>query len=114
MTTLAPASPQVSDATAERFAELSQLPGEEWTGSDLALFIRHEIDRVNGPQLPVQQEGQIISGFFSRFGSNGVKIARHAFGPGGGMWCGAPVTVRRFAEGQDAYFAEPILRTIGI
>lgn len=119
MDTLAPASPQVNDVTGpslsvtgSRAAELSQIPEQEWTRADLAWFVRSEITRMNGPQLPIQQEDQIINEFFDRYGVMGVKIARHAFGFYDGMWRGAPVTVRRFAPGQDVYFAAPILREI--
>lgn len=119
MNTIAPASPQVSPVTESsltvterRSAELAQLPEPEWTPADLAQFVRREITRMNGPQLPVQQEDQIITGFFERYGVMSVKIARLVFGHYHGMWRDAPVTVRRFAPGQDVYFAEPILREI--
>jgi hypothetical protein len=119
MNTTALASPQVSNVTGSSLtvtepgpAEPSQLPEQEWTRADLARFIHREIARVNGPQLPVLQADEIITGFYARFGFNGVKIVRYVFGTLGGMWRGAPVTVRRFAPGQDMYFAEPILREI--
>jgi len=109
MSTLASASPQVSNVSG------SSLPvtDAEWTPALLARFVRDEITRRNGPQLPVQQESQIITGFFERYGEMSVKIVRYVFDVCGGMWRGAPVTVRRFAPGQDNYFAEPILREIG-
>lgn len=52
----------------------------------------------------------ILNGFFSRFGAeDGMAICHQAFNVHGGMWRGAPVTVARFAEGQDGYFALPLL-----
>lgn len=119
----ASASPQVNAVTGSSLmvtdrpeevhaAELLRRPAPEWTRADLARFVRAEITRANGPQLPVQREDEIITGFYSRFGFNGVQIAKYVFGTLGGMWRGAPVTVRRFAAGQDEFFAEPILREI--
>jgi hypothetical protein len=113
MQTSASASPQVNDVTGSSLTVTVPSAGAEMTPGALARFIRDEITRVNGPQLPVQQETEIITGFFERYGAKSVKIARYAFGTLGGMWRGAPVTVRRFAPGQDDYFAEPILREIG-
>lgn len=38
-----------------------------------------------------------------------MAVCEQVFGVHGGMWRGAPVTVRRFAENQDPYFATPLL-----
>jgi hypothetical protein len=107
------ASPQVIGVIEQSPAATAELPPERWTRADLARYIIGEIARVNGPQLPVQQTDQIITGFFERYGAMGVRIARLVFGRYQGMWRGAPVTVRRFDAGQDQYFAAPLIREIG-
>jgi hypothetical protein len=38
-----------------------------------------------------------------------MAVCEQAFGVHGGMWRGAPVTVRRFEGSQDPYFAGPLL-----
>lgn len=113
MDTLASASPQVNDVTGSSLTVTAGRPETEWSPAALARFVRAEITRANGPQLPVLRETEIINGFYTRFGFDAVKIASYVFGTLGGMWRGAPVTVRRFDEGQDVYFAQPILRLIG-
>jgi hypothetical protein len=128
MTTSAPASPQVNTVSSssltvtervdvtpvsERVAALAGKPAAEWTAEDFRVFVTDETLRLNGPQLPVQQAQQLMTGFFERFGSNAVKIVRHVFEVHSGMWRGAPVTVRRLAENQDQFFAAPILAEIG-
>jgi hypothetical protein len=109
----ASASPQVIDVTGSSLSATDERPPAEWTRADLARYIIGEIARVNGPQLPVQQTDQIITGFFERHGAMGVRIARLVFSRYQGMWRGAPVTVRRFDAGQDQFFAAPLIREIG-
>jgi hypothetical protein len=114
MNTIATASPQVSEVSGSGYAPTSPPAPEDWSAGDLARYIREQITLKNGPQLPVQQESEIIKGFYDRYGAAGVKIAWHVFNNCGGMWKGAPVTVRRFALGQDEYFAATIFREINV
>jgi hypothetical protein len=128
MTTSAPASPQVSNVTGSsltvtgrpgetpvspRAAALASKPAAEWTAEDFRGFVIAETLRMNGPQLPVQRADQLMTEFFERFGANAVKIVRQVFEAHGGMWRGAPVTVRRLAPSNDQFFAAPILAEIG-
>lgn len=88
------ASPQASGVTAGSFAA----------------HVLGEIARACGPQLPCYRSGEILSGFIARFGlDDGMAICDRAFSVHGGTWRGAPVTVARFADGQDDFFARPLL-----
>lgn len=102
--TVTPVSPEL--------AALAGKPDEEWTEADLALFITQETERLNGPQLPVADAAGILSGFWSRYGHDAVRIARRAFEAHQGQWRGAPVTLRRFADSQDGFFAGPLLAEV--
>lgn len=128
MTVPATASPQVSTVSessltvtgqagvppvSERVAALAARPATEWTAGDFRGFVIDEMLRRNGPQLSVQQADQLMTEFFGRFGADAVNIVRRVFEVHGGFWRGAPVTVRRFAQSQDVFFAEPILAEIG-
>lgn len=76
----------------------------------LAEHILAEITRTGGPQLPCYDAEEIVNGFLGRFSAAEVMaVCRQAFGVHGGMWRGAPVTVRRFRQSNDAYFALPLL-----
>ncbi|SRR5579859_3423546 len=80
------------------------------TSEALSAHILAEIARTCGSQLPCYRQDEILSSFFDRFGPEaGMAICEQAFGVHGGMWRGAPVTVRRFGESQDPYFANPLL-----
>lgn len=87
-------SPQAGEVTAESFAG----------------HVIGEIARTRGPQLPCYRSGEVLNGFLARFGlGDGMAICDRAFNGHGGMWRGAPVTVARFAAGQDDFFARPLL-----
>lgn len=80
------------------------------TSEVLAAHVKAEIARTCGTQLPCYREDEILNGFFGRFGPEaGMAVCIQAFTVHGGMWRGAPVTVRRFEENQDPYFATPLL-----
>lgn len=79
------------------------------TRASLGAHILAEIARCNGPQLPCWSSDQILDGFWARFGPDGMAICERAFGVHNGMWCGAPVTLLRFQQQHDAYFAIPLL-----
>lgn len=82
----------------------------EATRESLAGHVLAEITRTCGPQLPCYQSGEILGGFFDRFGpADGMAICNQAFGPHGGTWRCAPVTVMRFQASNDSYFALPLL-----
>jgi hypothetical protein len=111
------ASPQVTSTitvapVSARVAELADLPPGDWKIADFKLFITEEIERHAGPQLPCPQRDEILDGFWARYGPQGVMIARRAFEVYGGFWMAAPITVRRFEESQDVYFADVLLREI--
>jgi hypothetical protein len=75
----------------------------------LGSHIAAEIARCSGPQLPCFNAGQIIDGFWERFGAAGMVICRQAFEVHNGMWQGAPVTLQRFQAHHDPFFAVPLL-----
>lgn len=87
-------SPQAGEITAESFAD----------------YVLGEIARTRGPQLPCYRSAEILNGFLGRFGlDDAMAICDRAFTACDGMWRGAPVTVARFAVGQDGFFARPML-----
>lgn len=86
------------------------VPAAVITSETLAAHIKAEIARTCGSQLPCYRDDEILNGFFDRLGPEaGIAVCEQAFGVHGGMWRGAPVTVRRFAGNQDPYFAIPLL-----
>lgn len=93
----------------ERVAGLTALDGTQWSADDLSLYIREETAALCGPQIPCGRESDIAAEFLSRFGADGVRIARAAYEIHAGRWKGAPVTIRRFTESNDAFFARVIL-----
>ena len=95
-----------------RTAELCLQPASAWTEDDLSHYILEEIERLHGPQLPNQNSARILQGFWRRFGTDGARIARSAFESRRGMWMGAPVTIRRFAESHDGFFSLLILKEL--
>jgi hypothetical protein len=97
-----------------RLARLGSAAAASWSEDDLAFYIREEIGRLHGPQLPCSGEDRILREFWQRFGADGVLIARAAFEAMGGMYMGAPVTVRRFSSGHDEFFSLPVLRDLGV
>lgn len=97
----------------ERIARLAETDGGHWTADDLMFYIREETARLCGPQLPCAQENYIANDFLSRFGADAAKIARAAYEIHGGRWMGAPVTIRRFSQSNDDFFARVILGKLG-
>jgi hypothetical protein len=99
----------VSPAQADRAA----LDPAAWTAADVRAYICEEIERIHGPQLPGHDATVVLGAFCERFGiPAAVRIARAAFEVYGGMWRGAPVTIRRFAEAHDSFFASQLLSAI--
>lgn len=95
-------------------ARLAVLDPAAWTPADFRAYVSEEIERLHGPQLPCRRADDILNGFFDRHGPAGaVFISRHVFEVLGGMWMGAPVTVRRFTESNDEFFARAILADTG-
>jgi len=73
-------------------------------------YVIAEITRCCGPQLPHFRAREVTGGFLERFGpGDAMAVCRQAFGPHGGYWRGAPVTVARFGPGHDSFFALPLL-----
>lgn len=89
------------ESAARTIPEITQ----EW----LTAHILSEIARLHGPQLPVWNQDQILSGFWERFGPDGRIIADRIFGTHAGFWKGAPVTVLRFQASHDEFFSLPLL-----
>lgn len=66
-------------------------------------------DKV-GPQLPCYGASKILGDFLARFGfQDAMAIVNQALGVHGGMWRSAPVTVYRFQQQHDGFFAHPLL-----
>lgn len=93
----------------ERTARLCQSGPASWSTDDLAWYLREEIARLHGPQLPCPGEDVIVRQFHERFGADAVRIARAAFEHRAGMWMGAPVTMARFRASHDEFFSRPLL-----
>jgi hypothetical protein len=80
------------------------------TAGDFSAYVLSEITRVCGPQLPCPGAQDILNGFYERFGpDDGMAVVTRALGHGNGFWRNAPVTVSRFRESNDDYFARPLL-----
>lgn len=106
------ASLSVTPVTADQAARVRR-PAQDWSVPDVCAYITEEIVRVHGPQLPARNVQSALEGFCARHGIiEAVRIARAAFEIYGGMWEGAPVTWRRFTEGHDSFFAQPILTAL--
>jgi hypothetical protein len=96
-----------------RAASLCLKAAEDWAEEDLAYYIGEEMERIHGPQLPCRGTDQIVHDFWERFGPDAVRIARFTFEALGGMWMGAPVTMRRFSQGHDGFFSDRVLTELG-
>lgn len=85
-------------------------PSRTVTKQSLSAYIQERIIECNGPQLPCDRAEEILNGFWDRFGVEaGMAICAQVFDVRNGMWHNAPVTVLRFQEGQDQFFANPLL-----
>ena len=99
----------VTPVTGAQAARVARAP-EAWSAADVTAYVLEEIIRIHGPQLPSKDVRGTLEGFCARFGVPvAVRIARAAFEVYGGMWQGAPVTGKRFGEGHDSFFSQPIL-----
>lgn len=79
------------------------------TAESLGAHILEKIAQIHGPQLPCYTAKEILGGFWERFGDAGMAICDQAFTAHHGMWRGAPITVLRFQERHDPFFAIPLL-----
>jgi hypothetical protein len=85
-----------------------QSPGV--TPESLSDCILRRLTETCGAQLPCQGSAEILNGFTGRFTAEEVMaISEQAFGVHNGMWRGAPVTILRFQESHDGFFARPLL-----
>lgn len=104
--TLAPLSPD----QAARMAR----PAGEWTVGDVCAYVTEEMARIHGAQLPGGDPEEILASFCERRGiPQAALIARTAFEIYNGMWYGAPITIKRFTEGHDSFFSDPIVAEHG-
>lgn len=87
-------------------------PAQQVTRQSLGDYITTQIEKCSGRQLPRSDRERILDGFWDRFGASGMDIARRAFGAHKGFWRSAPVTILRFAESNDPFFATPLLREL--
>lgn len=88
----------------------SQRGGEDPSPDQVVSYITGKMEERWGEQLPGPDPQQVISGFCDRFGpGKAMAIARVAFGKYDGVWCSAPVTIRRFTDKQDGFFADRLL-----
>lgn len=95
-------------APASLLSESPQLAG--MTAESFAAHVLAQIAEYCGPQLPCYQSDVILKDFFARFGAEaGMAVCARAFTVHGGVWQGAPVTVRRFEKTNDVFFALPLL-----
>lgn len=80
------------------------------TREDFPAHVEAEILRTSGPQVPCPRARDILLAFWDRLGPDkALAVCSRAFGDLGGFWRAAPVTPLRFAEGQDDFFALPLL-----
>jgi hypothetical protein len=96
-------------------AAISATPesGPEPSPGQVASYVTAAIEARWGPQLPGPDPAAVIEGFCERLGAaKAMMIARAAFEAHGGLWRGAPVTIRRFTQGHDDFFAFPLLSGI--
>jgi hypothetical protein len=96
-------------AAVQATPETSQEPSCEAVTS----YVTASIEGRWGPQLPGPDPAAVIAGFCERLGAaKAMMIAQAAFEVHGGLWRGAPVTIKRFTEGHDSFFAFPLLSGI--
>lgn len=84
-------------------------PESEWGWEEMRDYVVKAIEDRHGPfPRNFKTESGIFKGFMKRWGSQAPAIARFAFEQCDGMWKGAPISVTRFCQGSDPYFAQPI------
>lgn len=89
-------------------------PVEQWGWQELRDYVVAQIIETHGP-FPInsRKEFGIFSRFVKAYGADAGRIAQYAFGPAcNGWWRGAPVSVTRFCQGSDAFFADRILEIL--
>lgn len=89
-------------------------PAGAWTWESMRDYVIGEMERRFGPSpRNAAKESGIFKGFINRHGAiRAEQIARAAFEIHNGMWRGAPISIGRFAQNSDPYFASVILATI--
>lgn len=82
----------------------------DWSWEQLRDYVMRSIAERHGPQprREAHQVNSIFKSFAARWGNQAGPIARFAFEQQDGYWRDAPVDIRRFTKGNDAYFAGPI------
>ena len=97
--------------TVHRFTPVTTPPDEQWAWSELRDYVVGQIIEIHGvfPRNPAKEMG-IFQAFCGRWGADAFAIARYAFETMGGYWRNAPVSVNRFCQGSDPYFAEMVVR----
>lgn len=84
-------------------------PDSQWGWEEVRDYVVLAIEQRHGPfPRDMRKESGIFKGFVKRWGSQAPAIARFAFEQVDGMWKGAPISVTRFCQGSDPYFAQPI------
>lgn len=86
-------------------------PTVQWDWQDLRNYVVAEATKRFGEQIrDPKKEAGIFKGFIGRHGiADAVLIAQAAFEVYEGTWRQAPITVTRFTQGNDPYFANVIL-----
>lgn len=86
----------------------------DWTWQQLRDYVVSAIaDRFgNFPRNPIIEKA-IFSGFINRWGSQAKDIAKCAVEVHGCWWRNAPISIQRFCQGSDPYFAQVIARQLG-
>lgn len=85
-------------------------PAEIANPDDLLAHIDAAIVSCLGPRLPVFTALSIVRAFWERFTLPQImSICDRAFNVHRAMWQMAPVTVLRFQENEDRFFALPLL-----
>lgn len=87
---------------------------EKWTWEELRDFVAAEIISRFGPFPRVaRKEFGIFSRYINQYGSDGIAVAKYAFGPvQDGWWGQAPISINRFCKASDPYFTVPILERL--
>src|SRR5690606_17511487 len=93
--------------------ERGYLIKSEWEWSDLRDYVVYEIEERFGP-FPREsaKEVGIFKAFMKRWGADAQAIAKYAFEVENGRWRGAPISIYRFCQNSDPYFAVPIMERI--
>jgi hypothetical protein len=87
----------------------SDLVVTAWGWEQLRDYVIAGIERTSGPfPRNFLTEPSIFKSFIGRYGVDAQEIARAAFEVHAGYWRGAPVSVTRFAKGNDPFFGDVI------